>query len=1099
MHRFMTRSAPTALLVLLASVLVAEAARAQDEKRPLLRFPDLHGNTVVFSHGGDLWKAPATGGVAQRLTVHDGDETFPKFSPDGGSIAFTGQYDGNTDVYVMNEYGGEIRRVTFHPGADTVVGWHPKTEKILFSSSRSSFSRFSRLFAISPEGTDLEEIPLHEAAAGSFSPDGKRIAYNRVSRETRTWKRYQGGLAQEVYLYDFSTETDTNLTEFAGTDRTPMWIGSRIYFSSDRTGVLNLYSVHPDTREIRQHTQHEEFDVRRPSASDNRIVYELGGALWTLNCVTGKTESIPVEIRADAPEARPHFKDVKGSIRSVSSSPKGDRALVVARGEIFSVPKEDGETYNLTQSSGARDRHAEWSPDGSRIAFLSDRTGEYEIFVTDPKGTGDPIQLTRHDNGYRHTLRWSPDGKKIAYADQQLQCLILDVETKTVTTVDRSSAEPTDISLDRKPICDYTWSPDSRYLAYSKIDPDQVSRIYIHALDTGKSHRASHDLYNDFNPAFSDDGKHLFFVSNRRFDPTYCDFEWELVYKKVAGIYCLTLQKNGKPRFGYEDESREDRDSKGSEKKDSDEPDPVQIDFEGLATRIEAVPLPRGNYRELTANESHLFYLNADEGDFNRFEYRTLGPRTLHSYSLEDEKEATVLNGVNAYRLSHDGKTIAYQKGTGVGLVASKAKDSSGKSLGLSGLKMWYEPIAEWTQIFNEAWRMERDFFYDPEMHGLDWDKLREKYGSMIPSASCRQDVRFIIGELIGELNTSHTYVFGGDRTRTADTVSVGLLGVDWAVDPENRRYRFGKIYRDADWTQQVFPPLARPGLGVEEGHYLLAVNGQEVTSDTNIYSYFQNLAGKHVRLLVHDKPTREGARKITVKPLRSESRLRYHDWVEHNRKVADRASGGRIGYIHLPDTYNGSAREFPKTFYSQTQKEGLIVDGRFNGGGLDPDIFLQRLDKQPLSFWTRRYSGDQTTPAVATQAHLVCLTNRQAGSGGDMLPMEFRQKGMGPIIGTRTWGGLVGVSMFLQSIDGGGLTAPDYRIYTPQGDWIVENEGVSPDIEVDLQPAEMARGHDAQLMKGIEVLLRTMEQDPRTRPDHPPFPKMKRLAPPKR
>jgi tricorn protease len=447
-----------------------------------------------------------------------------------------------------------------------------------------------------------------------------------------------------------------------------------------------------------------------------------------------------------------------------------------------------------------------------------------------------------------------------------------------------------------------------------------------------------------------------------------------------------------------------------------------------------------------------------------------------------------VIKGIDGYKLSADGSHIVYKKGKDIGIISSKEKNSKGKNLDLSGLKMWLNPIAEWKQIFNEAWRMERDFYYDPNMHGIDWAAMKEKYGRLLPYASCRQDIRFIVGELIGELNTSHTYVYGGDRKRRAERVNVGMLGADWEIDKASNRYRFKKIYRVPDWSRGILPPLMRPGIDVKEGDYLLQVNGEEVAADRNIYSYFQDLAGKQVSLLVNSKPIKADAKEIVIKPLRSEFILRYLDWVEHNRQIAEKESNGQIVYIHLPDTYMGSALEFPKYFYSQTRKKGLIIDGRFNGGGLDPDIFLQRLDKKLLTYWTRRYSHDQTTPAVVTRAHLVCLTNRQAGSGGDMVPMEFKMKKMGPVIGTRTWGGLVGVSMFIRLIDGGGLTAPDYRIYDPEGKWIVENVGVEPDIVVDLHPEEVARGYDAQLMKGIEVLLKKIKEDPRPWPKHESF-----------
>jgi len=1080
-------------IVLLVTLVVVPDIEAgiSSEQRPLMRFPDIHGDDIVFVYGEDIWSVSTEGDVAKRLSIHDGEERFPKFSPDGTKIAFTGEYDGNADVYVMNVHGGDITRITYHPGYDEVVGWHPLKNKILFRSARHSFSRFNRLFLISPDGTGLEELILHEASQGSFSPDGTKIAYNKVSRENRTWKRYRGGTAQEIYLYDFEKNEDRNLTNFEGTDRIPMWIGNNIYFSSDRDRVLNIYVCDTRTGKIEQITQHTEFDVRRPSMGGNKIVYELGGSLWLLDVNTRQSKQISVEISADAPEVRPYLKKVDKNITGFDCSPSGNRALIIARGEVFTIPKKEGPTRNLTRDPGAWDKDAVWSPDGKTIAYFSDKSGEYEIYLVDPQGKKEAVSLTHHESGYRHTLRWSPDSKKIAFADQTLRCFYLDVTTKKITEVDKAYYENVDVSLNIKPIYDFSWSPDSRYLAYSKMDEDLVYKVYVYSLETGKANCVSSGIFNDFGPVFSKDGEHLFFISNRRFSPTFCDFEWEMVYKKVAGIYCLTLKKDGKSLLPFKSDEEDIKTAKESgkegEKKDKKEPY-IIIDFKGLSERIEALPLPRGNYRSLAVNKSSIFYLNKDEGDFNRFEFRAIGPQTLYTFSFDERKEKTVIEGINGYKLSADGSHIVYRKDRTIGIIEASAKNSKGKKLNLSGLKMWYDPLAEWKQIFNEAWRMERDFYYDPKMHGLDWEAMREKYGQLLSYASCRQDIQYIIGELIGELNTSHTYVYGGDRQRRGDRVNVGMLGADWEIDEASNRYCFKKIYLVSDWTREILPPLAKPGINIKEGEYLLQVNGAEVTADRNIYSYFLDLAGKQVTLLVNSKPTQTGAREVTVKPIGSERILRYLDWVEHNRLIAEEASNGQIGYLHLPDTYLGSASEFPKYFYAQTRKKGLIIDGRFNGGGLDPDIFLQRLDKKLLSYWTRRYSHDQTTPAIVTRAHMVCLTNRQAGSGGDMLPMEFKMLGMGPVIGTRTWGGLVGVSMWISLIDGGGLSAPDYRIYDPEGKWIVENVGVEPDIVIDLQSAEMARGYDAQLMKGIEVLLKKIKEDPRPWPEHEPF-----------
>jgi len=640
-----------------------------------------------------------------------------------------------------------------------------------------------------------------------------------------------------------------------------------------------------------------------------------------------------------------------------------------------------------------------------------------------------------------------------------------------------------DESLNQKGIHDYCWSPDSKYLAYSKMNEDLVWQLHIYSLEQDQTYPVSDGLYYDFNPVFTGDGEHLLFVSNRSFNPTFCDMEWEMVYKDVARIYALTLKKDGKPILSVENDAEPGQD------KSSAPASPFRIDFAGLAQRIEVLPLPAGNYRDLAVNESGLFYLNSEDGDYNRMDYRSPGPRTLYRYSFDSLEEKTVMEGINGFKISADGSQVLYRKGSQLGIISSCAENSSGNALDLSGLKMEIDPVEEWKAIFNEAWRMERDFYYEPGMHGLDWPAMREKYGKLIDRATCRQDVEFIIGELIGELNTSHTYVYGGSGKRAAERVNIGMLGADWETDAASRLYRFKKIFRVPDWARGTTPPLAGPGLDIREGDYLLSVNGEKVTSERNIYSYFIDLAGKKVKLRVNRKPSEEGAWELIVEPTGSEARLRNYDWLENNRMAVDKASNGQIGYIYLPDTYEGSATDFPKYFYSQTKKKGLIIDGRFNGGGLDPEIFLQRLLKKPHSYWTRRYSADQPIPLLAVTAHMACLTNRYAGSGGDLLPYEFQLNQMGPVIGTRTWGGLVGVSMFIELLDGSGLTAPDYRIYNEKGEWVVENEGVVPDIILEQNSVDLTNGKDTQLMKAVEVLMEKIKEDPPSMPEHEPFP----------
>jgi len=1052
-------------------------------ENPMRQYPDIYDNTIVFVSGNDIWKASADGGPAVRLTFSDGRETYPEISPDGSLVAFTGEYDGNADVYVMNINGGNITRLTFHPGTDEVIGWNNTKNKIMFNSGRNSTSRYVKMFLISPDGTGLEEMIMYDAARGSFSPDGSKIAYNKDSQDNATWKRYTGGRAQEIFIYDLKTNEETNITNYKGSDRIPMWVGEKIYFSSDRDRVLNIYAYDTETRTTEQITKHTEYDVRHPSEGSNKIVYELGGDIWMLNLLSKESKKIPIQILTDMEETRPYMKDISKEVTRVDLSPTGKRALIVARGEIFTVPATEGPARNISNNCGARDKDAVWSPDGKRIAYLSDKTGEYEIYIVNPDGKEEAIKLTSSKDGYRHTLKWSPDSKKIAYTDQTLTLYYIDVATKAITRVDKEQFENVDVSLDVKSIFDCSWSPDSRFLAYSKMNEAFMYQIYVYGLETKAINCLSNGLFYDFNPVFTKDGEYLIFISDRRFTPTYCDIEWEMVYQKVAGIYAVTLKKDGKSILPY----KSDEETLPVTTSKTDSPVTVRIDFDGISDRTEALPLKKGNYRDMSVNKSTLYYLNADEGNFNRFEIDPHGPMTLYSYSFDSKKETSLAEEIDSYKLSADGENIIYLKDKSVSILPSAGGE--GKPVNLSELKIWYEPVREWKQIFNEAWRMERDYYYEPGMHGQDWNFMKQKYGKLADRASCRADLTFIIGEMIGELNTSHTYISGGDSKRKADQVNVGMLGADFTADLQNNLYRFKKIFREKDWSRETWPPLAKPGINISEGDYLLKVDNVEIKADKEIYSYFIGLAGKQVTLTVNSKPVLTGAREVVVEPVRGESNIRYMDWIESNRLIVDKASGGKIGYIYFPDTYTASAVDFPKYFYSQTKKEGLILDGRFNGGGLDPEIFLQRLLKVPHGYWTRRQSVDQPVPFLAVEAHMALLTNRYAGSGGDELPYEFRWFGMGPIIGTRTWGGLVGISMFIELIDGGTVTVPDYRIYNEKGEWVVENEGVTPDIIIDVDSKKYSEGYDTQLMKAVEVVMKKIEEKPRQWPKHEAFP----------
>lgn len=1081
----MTRPSHTSVFLLFFCFALASFASAE-APRPLLRFPNIHGDQLVFVHGEDIWTAPVGGGRALRLTDDPGEDSHPFFSPDGSMIAFSSEAGGNTDVWVMNSDGSNRRRLSFHPGSDEVLGWQPLSGKILFRSNRLSWNRFDRLFLISPEGKGEEALPLHEAARGAFSPDASQIVYNRVSREDRTWKHYRGGLAQDLWIYDFATKKDRKLTSFPGTDHLPMWLGDRIYFASDRDGKFNIYSSKPDGGELRQETHSTDWDVLRPSSDGRRIAFEMGGDVWVFDPGSGKTFRVDIQIPTPASETLGYRKKTASMITDATPAPGGGRALISARGEVFSVPASHGETRCLSRSPGARERNAVWSPDGKKIAWFSDEDGEMDVWLRDADSDAPARRLTDLGPGFRHSLRFSPDSSMLAFGDQRLRLLLLNIADGSLKVLDKAPREPMDVSLKNKEISDFAFSADSRYLAWARIGEDMVSHIFLADLKSGETQDVSDGRYNDFGPCFSKDGRHLFFLSNRSFRPTLGDFEWEMVYKKMTRIYALRLQADVPEVFPLLSDGVEAAENTPSASTPSHE-----IAWTGLQDRIEVLPPKAGNYRRLSTDGKSLFYLDSDGGDYNPFEFRPEGLKTLGALDLETGETRSLREDLKSYELAADGKHIMWWSAEGVGIAESGSLSSKSAELDLSHMVAEVEPRAEWHEIFDEAWRMERDYFYDPEMRGLDWKKTGEKYRSLVDRATCPQDMEFIIGELIGELGTSHSYVYAGESHREADFVNVGMLGADF--EAEKGLWKIKKIFRTADWSRQILPPLA--GKKIAEGDYLLAVNGVPVNDSREVYAWFQGQASQQVRLKVNNAPTSEGAWEIRVKPLRSEYILRYQAWVEHNRRLVDAASGGKIGYLHFPDTYLGSATEFPRQYYSQVKKEGLIIDGRYNGGGLDPLIFLSRLARKPISYWSRRYSEDQRTPWYVSNAHMVCLTNRQAGSGGDELPYTFRFLKMGPVIGTRTWGGLVGYSADIELMDGSGLTAPNYRIYTPDGRWIIENEGVVPDIEVENDPAEMMAGHDAQLQKAIDVLMQEIRENPLSDPEHPPIPPISALA----
>ncbi|MFQ6093701.1 MAG: S41 family peptidase [bacterium] len=1081
-----TRSLIALAAVALFMLVPSLSAQAVTEGR-LMRFPDIHKDKIVFVYAGDLWLVPSEGGTARRLTTHVGLEWFPKFSPDGEWIAFSGEYDGNTDVYVIPANGGEPKRLTYHPGIapmperfgrdDMVLEWYPEGTKILFRSWRDSYNTwFQKLFSISVEGGLPEELPLPMGGLTSFSPEGTKMAYNRIFRNFRTWKRYKGGLAQDIWIYDLEKNTIEQITDYEGTDSFPMWQGDRIYFTSDRDHTTNIFCYDLATKAIRKITHHTEYDVNWPSLGPGSVVYENGGYLYVLDLPTEQTKKLTVYLPGDRVLTRPEFKSVSDKITDYNLSPSGKRALFGARGEIFTVPAEKGNTRNLTNTPGVHEKYSTWSPDGRWISYVSDRTGEDEIYIIPQDGQGEEIRITTDGHCYRFIPVWSPDSNKLLYADKSLKLYYVNIETKKVTQIDQAKYWE---------IRDYGWSPDSKWVAYAKPAENGFYSVCLYSLDQKKIFPVTTDFTDDSAPVFDPEGKYLYFLSKRDFNPLLGEFEMSFTYNQMTRIYLVTLQADTLSPFAPEsDEEKPKEEGEEEEEKKKAEVE-FRIDIDGIQNRIVAAPLKPANYGALRAAEGKFLYLSYPSRGLGGTFRDTI--TALHLFDMKEKKDHILLSPVDGYDISGDGEKIVYKSKKQYGII--DAKPNSHKigdgALNLGGMQMKLDPRAEWKQMFDEAWRLERDYFYDPNLHGVDWERMHQRYGQLLPWVSHRSDLTYIIGEMIGELCCSHTYVGGGDMPK-AKKVSIGLLGIDWEADEASGFYRIKKIYQGENWNKARRSPLTEPGVGVKEGEYVIGVDGHPLRMPTNPYSLFENTVDKTITLTVNSQPTPKGAREVTVKPVGDEYQLRYLDWVEGNRRKVDQATNGRVGYIYLPNMSTAGLNEFAKTFYPQIRKEGLIIDVRYNGGGFVSQMIIERLRRVLGGMVTSRNAADYTYPSAVFYGHLVCLINHYSASDGDIFPYYFRQYGLGPLIGTRTWGGIVGIRGYTPLVDGGYVTRPEFSKFSLEGEWIMENQGVEPDIEVDNRPDLVVAGHDPQLEKAIEVILKKIEEEPRKLPERP-------------
>ena len=1116
----------TVVLLVLSSFSVAlsaedAAGRTEMPDARMLRFPDVSAEKIVFVYASDLWTAPKAGGLARRLSSPKGKEMFAKFSPDGKTIAFSGNYDGNTDVYVMPAAGGSPRRLTHHSSTDLVVEWYPDGKSILYRSKMHSPSkRFNQFFRQPLSGGMPQALGLPYGELASFSPDGNRMAFQFISREFRTWKRYRGGMASDLWLYDFTNNTSERFTDFDGTDALPMWHENTIYFLSDRDKYkkLNIWAYDLDTKEKRQVTEFTEYDVKWPSIGPDAVIFENGGKLHLLDLAAETSKALEIQVPTDLPRVRTKLKSLSGYIQTYSISPSGKRALFGARGEVFTVPQKHGSVRNLTNTSGIAERYPAWSPDGKNVAYFSDRTGEYELYICPGDGEGDERQVTTDGAVFRYGPRWSPDSKKIAFSDKTGSLFIVDIE----------EGEPKFVDKDQwSRLSHYSWSPDSRWLIYSKDMPNQNGAIMIYDTKAEKVRQVTSDYYDDSNPVFDSEGKYLFFSSNRTFTPVYGDMDYTWIYPNSAGIYAATLRKDlGSPIAPRSDEEpveKEDKDKPDTDKKDKDPNDPnnqdedvekekdseqdensdkndkdktndkdkkkpeaVKIDFDGFERRGVELPIKAGNIGSLSSVKGKLVFIRYPAAGASKGSDPSAA---LLYYDLDEREDKTVISGISSYTLSADGKKVLYRSGSTYGIIdlAAGKKAGDGK-ISTGKLKAWLEPRAEWRQIFNEAWRVQRDFFYDPDMHGLDWEAIKRRYEVLLPYVVDRDDLNYVIGEMIAELNSSHTYVRGGD-IESAEYVSVGLLGCDFELDTKTDAYRFGKIYESAAWDAEVRSPLREAGIDVNESDYLLAVNGRRIDTSKDPWAAFQGLAGEVVTLTINSTPDMNDARRVTVKPMSSESRLRNLAWIEDNRRKVQEATNNNVGYIYVPDTGRNGQNELVRQFIPQRTKEALIIDERFNSGGQIPDRFIEMLNRPLYNYWARRDHRNWQTPFVAHTGPKVMLMNGWSGSGGDAFPYYFRKAGLGPLIGTRTWGGLIGMSGNPRPIDGGYVSVPTFGFWNTQGDWDVEGYGVDPDYPIENEPHLMVGGNDPQLEKAVEVILELLEKQPPPKEQKPAYP----------
>jgi len=1111
----------------LVVILTAFALTAFADSPPdgFYRYPTIGGGRIVFTSEGDLWTVPASGGIASRLTVHDGTERFPKMSPDGKWIAFTAQYDGNDDVYLMPVSGGEPKRLTWHPASDQAIGW-TADGKILFRSRRDTPHGDNRMFIISPEGGIPEMIPLEPAAWLSYESNGKRIAYEKIGLEYHTWKRYHGGEAEDIWVGTIDPLKFDNITQdYTGKDAFPMWnTDGRIYFVTDRWGRPNLASMTPDGKNIKRLTTFDDYDVRWPCMNENKIVYQHGVDIWVFDITTGKNDKIDITLPTDRFETRERFVNPMDYLSSWAISHDGDRIVLETRGDLFTTrTQKKGLIRRITDNSASRVKFPSWSPDGKWLAGWTEVDGEEQIMMFSSDNSAAPKQLGDTPKGWNFPLIWSPDGKKLVYADEKLRLWVVDAESGARTKVDSSNAE----------IREYAWSPDSRYIAYTHSLKSGFGQVKIWDGDTKISTAVTDPMYNCASATWDPDGKYLFFLMDHYINPYLDRFDSRFIIDNATLPYVMALKKDTKLPFAdrsdittdeekkqSEDEHKWGDDDKGDKKDHKDHKghdkdhekgkkdeekkvEPIVIDWDGITTRIVQVPVKPGNFWGLTAVENKLHWLgNENNGmmspgkpDDDEDDDAPRGAK-LFTYDIRGEKMKKLTDGVMGYDISGDHKILVYRTHEGFyrveagAMSAPKDDDAKESRIDLSGWSMNIDPKKEWRQILRETWRLQRDFFYDENMHGVDWDGVWKQYSVFLDRISSRDELNDIIGELIGELSAGHTYVWSpGDIERHGKAVGTGMLGADLTYDAGSGFWQIKKIYVGNYPTEGWCSPLARPDLNVKNGMWLVAVDGVPLKKNEDYMERFANRAGELVELSVNDKPSLDGAHRVVIKTLGYDINVRYQTWVNETRAYVDSVSGGKIGYIHLYDMGGRGLQSFAREYYPQNQKQGLIMDDRWNHGGFVAPLILEHLDRRVLEFGKPRHGSVYSNPWGLFIGHMACLINRQGGSDCETFANGFQELKLGPVIGTRTWGGLVGIRGDKGFKDGGMTTQPEFGSWDPTGKhWVVEGHGVDPDVILDLTPDGFLHGKDNQIDYAVSYLMDKIAKEPRTYLPPPPI-----------